>query len=205
MDRKQLEIELEALEGFQDPSPGLEQYTTPATLASTLLHHASLNADLDSPVVDLGCGTGVLAVGAALLGSDAVGVERDAGALAVARRNAVRAGVRDRVEWVQADVSRVCLDLRDASVVMNPPFGAQRHGADRAFLRRAAEISRVTYTVHNEGSHAFVEEYVGELGGTVTQAFAASLELPRTYEFHREESREIPVEVYRLEFGAGSL
>lgn len=203
MDRKQLEIELEALRGFQDPSPGLEQYTTPAPLASTMLHHASLNDDLDSPVVDLGCGTGVLAVGAALLGADAVGVERDPSALAIARGNASRAGVTDRVDWVQADVSTVCLDLRNASVVMNPPFGAQRHGADRAFLHKASEISRVTYTVHNEGSRAFVEEYVAELGGTVTQAFQASLDLPRTQEFHREESREIPVEIYRLEFRPG--
>ncbi|MDY7081143.1 MAG: METTL5 family protein, partial [Halobacteria archaeon] len=162
MDRKTLEIRLERVEGFKEPSPELEQYSTPSHLASRILHFASMNGDLDSdsPVVDLGCGTGIFAIGAGLLGASAVGVDIDAYTLKTARENAHELGVADDTEWVRADVSSLCLDLRDATVVMNPPFGAQSRGADRPFLETAERFGRVVYSIHNEGSLDFVEGFV---------------------------------------------
>ncbi|HPA98516.1 MAG TPA: 50S ribosomal protein L11 methyltransferase, partial [Methanothrix sp.] len=74
MKKKQLEMILERLEGFGRPSFQREQYATPATVAAEMLFLAAMHDDLET-VCDLGCGTGILAIGAALLGARAVGVE----------------------------------------------------------------------------------------------------------------------------------
>ena len=90
MKLKQLEMTLQRLAGFSRPRAALEQYQTPAPLAARLLYHALMKGDIEGKrVCDLGCGTGILAIGAALLGAASVtGVDIDERALAVARENA---------------------------------------------------------------------------------------------------------------------
>lgn len=69
---------------------------------------------------DLGCGLGVLAIVAARLGYKPVsGLDRDAGALAVARVNAERSGVR--VEFVEADLGPDTLPQLQTLVLNAPP------------------------------------------------------------------------------------
>ena len=87
MDRGALERALADVADFSEPSVRLEQYPTPDWLAAHLLHAAAVRGDLDGTVLDLGAGTGMLALGAALTGRPArvLGLELDAGALAVAR------------------------------------------------------------------------------------------------------------------------
>lgn len=62
-------------------------------------------------VLDLGCGTGMLSIAAALLGAQSVtGVDADDDALATARRNvAAVVGEDDEtaVEFIQADVTKL--------------------------------------------------------------------------------------------------
>ncbi|MFB6219125.1 MAG: METTL5 family protein [Halobacteriaceae archaeon] len=162
---------------------------------------AALEGDLDRPVLDLGAGTGVLAVGAALRGARAVGVEADPGALAVAVENAAAAGVA--VEWVLGDATRAPLCPPDpVTVLMNPPFGAQdgNEGADARFLRTAAGLAAVSYSVHNAGSRGFVEAFADDHGGAVTHAFTATVSLDRRFPFHEADSRDIEVEVFRIEW-----
>lgn len=73
MKLKQLEMALQRLSGFSRPNAALEQYQTPAPLAARLLYHALMKGDIEGKhVVDLGCGTGILAIGAALLGAETV-------------------------------------------------------------------------------------------------------------------------------------
>ncbi len=55
-------------------------------------------------VLDLGCGSAILAIGAALLGSQAVGVEIDPEALVNARENVTHNGVEDRVTLLEGSV-----------------------------------------------------------------------------------------------------
>jgi putative methylase len=85
---------------------------------------------------------------------------------------------------------------------MNPPFGAQsgNEHADRRFLRTAAEIAGVSYSLHNEGSREFVESFAADNGGEVTHAFAAEFDLPGQFEFHDQDSRTITAELYRIEW-----
>jgi hypothetical protein len=65
--RRRLAQELGVVAGFDDPVAALEQYHTPPDLAANIVHVADLQGDIeDELVLDLGCGTGMLALGAAL-------------------------------------------------------------------------------------------------------------------------------------------
>src|SRR5665647_2280162 len=100
MKQRKLEIILEQAKVFDSPSAELEQYYTPATIAARLIHFAFLRGDIASKrVVDLGCGTGVLALGAALLGGVVTGVDSDERALEIARANATLLDVNVAVSY----------------------------------------------------------------------------------------------------------
>ena len=193
MKKKQLEIMLERLEGFDKPMPEREQYSTPATVAAELLYLAYLRGDL-GVVCDLGCGTGILAIGAALLGARAIGVEIDPVALAAARRNASRLGAE--VDFIRGSVNSIALKGID-TVIMNPPFGAQRASqGDRAFLRKATEISHVIYSLHNRGSEGFIRRFIEPC--TIQEIYRIPFRLKRCFEFHSQDAKTIEVELYRI-------
>lgn len=69
MKLKTLESRLEDIETFENPKIELEQYTTSAHIAACILHTAQSTYDdiRNKSVADLGCGSGVLCIGAALL------------------------------------------------------------------------------------------------------------------------------------------
>jgi Predicted RNA methylase len=197
--------QLGVVAGFEDPRVDLEQYRTPPDLAAHLVHTADLQGDIEGrPVVDLGCGTGMLALAAALRGPRAVvGVDIDPAPLATARANQRRVGTASPVSWVRADATQVPLGSTAATtVVMNPPFGAQEGNehADRAFLSTTARIAAVSYSIHNADSAGFVESFAADNGGEVTHAFAAEFDLPRSFAFHTSDSRQLDVEVFRIEW-----
>ncbi len=193
--KREIEITLERLKGFSNPKIKLEQYVTPAGLAAFVVTTAKVFGDLDI-VADLGCGTGVLAIGAALLGSYAFGVDIDLEALKIAKENAKMLDVK--VDFVNADIK----DLRvkkPVTTIMNPPFGIQRRHADRPFLEKAFEISKTIYSIHSAGSEKFVEKLAIDRGFKVTHVWKFSIPLKRTYSFHEKAFKYIPVEVFRIE------
>jgi len=71
-------------------------------------------------VLDLGSGSGILAIAAARLGAArAIGIESDADADPVARRNAERNGVTDRVDFIEGDAGDLAPLLGPADVVLS--------------------------------------------------------------------------------------
>jgi len=196
--------QLGVVAGFDDPRADLEQYRTPPELAAHLVHTADLQADIaDRTVVDLGCGTGMLALAAALRGPErVVGLDIDPEPLATARENEGKVGTTAAVDWVRGDATRVPLDppVPETTVVMNPPFGAQsgNEHADRGFLATAAAVAGVSYSIHNAGSREFVESFAADNGGEVTHAFGAEFDLPHQFDHHTDDSRTIDAEVFRI-------
>ncbi len=194
MRKKHLEILLEQVEGFRTPEPSKEQYSTPATVASELLHFVFMRGDLTDTVYDLGCGGGVLAIGAKLLGAEKViGFDDDRDVLEIARANAKRLG---------ADVEFVCSRIENIggkahAVVMNPPFGAQVKGSDRPFLRKALEVSSVVYSIHNAGSLEFIKKFISP--SIITEYQLIDFPIKRTFRFHTKEIKVIKAEIYRIE------
>jgi putative methylase len=200
MKLKNLEMTLQRLAGFSRPRAVLEQYQTPAPLAARLLYHALMKGDIEGKrVCDLGSGTGVLAIGASLLGAESVtGIEIDDRAIEVARRNA--ALLETDVEFISADVKDAELpEMAGAcdTVVMNPPFGAQKAHADRPFIDLALRLAPVTYGIFNAGSTSFVKTYT-EGRGEIAERVGGSFPIKRTFAFHTKDVQEIEVEILRL-------
>jgi len=200
MKLKNLEMMLQRLSGFSKPRAALEQYQTPAPLAARLLFHALMKHDIeDRSVCDLGSGTGVLAIGAALLGAGQVtGIEMDEGAVQVAETNA---------RLLNAEVTFVVADVRDSdflvragrcdTVIMNPPFGAQKAHADRPFIDAALALAPVTYSIFNAGSAPFVKAYT-EGRAEIAEKVGGAFPIKRTFAFHTKDVQEIEVEILRL-------
>jgi putative methylase len=193
----ELERRLETVEGFPSPSSRLEQYQTPASLAARLLFHAALRGDIEGrQVCDLGCGTGILSIGAALLGArEVVGIDADEPALALAQENAGRLGVE--VRFIAGDAGDPDALHRIGAcdtVVMNPPFGAQKAHADRPFIDAALQIAPVTYGIFNAGSRQFIESYVAGRA-RVDEVIVGILPIRRTFSFHTRPIKGITVEI----------
>ena len=197
---KTLEMTLQRLTGFSRPLSALEQYQTPPPLAARLLYHALMKGDIEGKAVcDLGSGTGMLAIGASLLGARSVkGIEVDQKAVDVANTNAA---------LLDTDVEFIVADVRDAglakqigtcdTVVMNPPFGAQKAHADRPFIDLALALAPVTYSIFNAGSVQFVKTYTSG-HGEITEKVGGIFPIKRTFAFHTKDVQEIEVEILRL-------
>lgn len=196
MKRKDLEMRLQQVKGFEKPRADLEQYMTPANIAADLLFLAYSSGDIDGrTVLDLGCGTGMLGIGAALLGaSQVIGVDKDANALAVARLNAEQAEVS--VEFVEEEISyfRVQAD----TVVMNPPFGAQNRHADRPFLEAAMRCAPVIYSLHLTETSEFLARYAGQEGFSIDLQKSFKFDIPHTFAFHRKVKKSFDVSLIRF-------
>ena len=193
MKQRKLEILLEELENFSDPELELEQYQTPPLLAAEILHFAYMKGDIDDSVQDLGCGTGILAIGAKLMGAKRViGYDTDQKALEIAKKNAEKLGVE--VEFELSDVNDITEHVK--TTVMNPPFGARVKGRDRPFLSSALRTSEVIYSIHNRGSLAFIQKFIKP--AVITHSYVAKFPIKRTFDFHKKEREVIEVEIYRI-------
>lgn len=200
MKLKNLEMALQRLSGYSCPRAALEQYQTPAPLAARLLFHALMKGDIrGKKICDLGSGTGVLAIGASLLGADQVrGVDSDKNAIQVAKENA--ALLDADVEFIVADVNDATLPERlgySDTVIMNPPFGAQKAHADRPFIDLALTLAPVTYSIFNAGSVQFIETYTAERA-EIDEKIGGIFPIKRTFSFHTQDVQEIGVEILRL-------
>lgn len=111
---------------------GLEFEVTPAVLIprpeTELVVEAALEAmagDAPRDIVDVGTGSGCLAVVLATLFTEArvTAIDIAPGALAVARRNAARHGVASRVRFVRTDLLEGISGQADV-IVSNPPYVA---------------------------------------------------------------------------------
>lgn len=200
--RRQLEVTLEQIHPFNEPNIDLEQYVTPPPVAASLVHEADLRGDLEGTVIDLGTGTGMLAIAAALRSPHrVVGLDIDAGALAVASINRDRLAVE--VDFVRAAIETVPVSPPSpTTVLMNPPFGAQRQhrGADRPFLAAASDLAHISYSIHNVESRAFVEGFAADNGGRLTDTYALELDVPAQFAFHDQAVGTIDAEAYRIEW-----
>jgi putative methylase len=182
---------------FPHPDPASEQVATPPEAAAELLYEALARGDLqDRTVLDLGSGTGQLAIGAALLGArTVVGIERDPEALLVARENAVRSGAE--CQWVEESVD--AWNTPADTVVMNPPFGAQRKHADAPFWERALALAeRAVYAFSLADSRTFIARRAVERAARIEVSRPIPWELPATFPHHRKPRVSLAVDLWVL-------
>jgi len=180
-----------------EPAAALEQVATPAEAAADLV--STLDRRFGLPgrsVLDLGCGTGRLAIAAALLGAGPVaGVEVDARLAPVARAAARSLGVS--VKFHVADVSE--WDRPADIVVMNAPFGAQRRHADRPFWDRAFALAKSSVGAFaSSESRTFIARLALDRGAHVIEVEPVPWNLPRTFPHHRAANVRIAVDRWVL-------
>jgi len=197
MKRKELEIILQGLAPFGERDPRLEQYATPAGIAADLLWEALMRGDISGrSVIDLGCGNGILSIGAKLLGArDVAGIDIDPKAVRVAAANAEARGLD--IRYTQGSVTSVTGSFD--TVVQNPPFGAQRKNADRAFIEKAVEIAPRVYSLHNAVTEEFVVRMVEALGARCEPVKRFKFEIPYAFEFHRRPKETFSMVLLRFE------
>jgi putative methylase len=200
---RDLEITLESIQRSGEYEVSLEQYPTPSIIASAILFAAQMeHGDVtDKTVIDLGCGDGIFAIGAALLGAQRViGIDVQSKALKVSQMNSRLLGTEDTVDWVLGDVSSLQLHGLVDTVVSNPPFGVKKRGADLRFLKKAISIADVTYSIHLAGdkNRIFLEKEVENLGARVTQIETFQFPIGKLFDYHRKQVHMVDVDLYRI-------
>jgi len=208
---RKLDLEKAIAQIAPHPSPKayLEQYTiTPEVAAEILFTAAYIYNDItDKKVADLGCGTGRLAIAAALLGAEeVVGVDIDKIAIKQAVINAEKLGVKAKTSWVTAsiEVIRGSFD----TVLQNPPFGVQKRGTDLKFLEKALQIGRRVYSLHKSVRAAgrqkavpspFLERSIERNGGEIKAISFLLMNIPHMFAFHQKRVHRFPVNLYVIE------
>lgn len=217
MRRKDLEIFLQRVQPIAEPRPELEQYSTPATLASMVLHLAFMNGDIeDKRVADLGCGSGIFAIGAAKLGAKSVtAIDIDNKMITQTHKNIELLGIDpDIIELKVADIAtikntgnseetkKIKIDQNSESkfdtILQNPPFGSQNPGADTPFLETALELSDKVYSFHMASTLDFLRKKIDELGGSIDQENRAFFPIPHMFKFHTKAVKEVEVVVLTI-------
>ncbi|HSQ48147.1 MAG TPA: METTL5 family protein [Candidatus Deferrimicrobiaceae bacterium] len=216
---RKLDLELFLAKVAPQPTPQahLEQYTVSERLAANMLYIAaySNNDIIGKSVLDLGCGTGRLALGAAFLGAESVvGIDIDRVAIKTARENSTQSCLANKVEWVNGKIDIIAGKFD--TVVQNPPFGVQTREADRAFLVKALEVGDVVYSLHNhpetderlikmlKSSQGFVQvepspflqRLISKHHGAIQAVYALPMTIPRMFDFHKKIKHDFIIDLY---------
>lgn len=200
--RKHLEMKLQAIPNHPKPKVGLEQYTTPATIASDLVWNAFSLGDIENKnIVDLGCGTGVFAIASALMGSlSSVGVDVDEDSISLAFDVRDKLNV-DNVDFVVGDICDFNPASNADTVFQNPPFGSQKKadsGQDLKFVQKAIDLNpEVLYSFHMASTKDFLMGYYEDNNLEITHIFRYNFPIPKIYDFHTKEKRNVDVIVIR--------
>ena len=216
----ELELFLSQMESQPSPSADLEQYTVSEAIAAKMLHIAAYTNDdiIGKTVLDLGCGTGRLALAASYLGAQSVvGVDIGKTAILTASKNSAKAGPRIKVQWILGDVATVTGSFD--TVLQNPPFGVQKRAADRKFLTKALEVSDVVYSLHNHPCmdkqlkqrlkvtpsgllqvepSPFIERFVARRHGVVKAVYAMLMTIPHMFDFHNKLKHDFVIDLYQI-------
>ena len=225
---------LEQVPKHPNPKVDLEQYSTPATIAADLIWNAYGLGDIrDMSVLDLGCGTGMFAIASSLMGARcSLGVDIDDESISLAKstKNSIYQlndidGIN--TNFIVGDVNSFnsiddllkygninYININDGGVsrfdtlIQNPPFGSQERGtrhADRKFMEFAVNSADVIYSFHMKNTEEFVIDYYRDLGAEVTHKLVYKFPVPKIYDFHTDDSRDVKVIVLRVENFNGDI
>ena len=195
--KKQLAIQLSKLRVFEKPKLNMEQYPTDSEVAADILWDALMKGDIaNKTIADLGAGTGILGIGALLLGAHHVYfVEKDLDAVMILNEN-LRILRNKNYTVLSMDVTGFA-DKVD-TVFQNPPFGTKQAHADKPFMETAFRVGNVVYSFHKTATDAFVRAIAGDFSFQVVEMYHFAFPLRQTYSYHRKKIERIEVTCYRL-------
>ncbi|KAK6485085.1 rRNA N6-adenosine-methyltransferase METTL5-like [Huso huso] len=205
MKLKELESCLQQVDVFEEPKLLLEQYPTRPHIAACMLYtiHNTFDDIENKLVADLGCGCGVLSVGAAVLGAGlCVGFDIDKDALEIFSCNAEQFELPN-IDMIQFDVCLLQSDgfsKRFDTVIMNPPFGTKRNkGMDMQFLRTALNMATgAVYSLHKTSTREHIQKKADDWKVKMEVIAELRYDLPASYKFHKKKSVDIEVDFIRF-------
>ena len=196
-----LAIVLSRLKSFERPKVSVEQYMMDSEIGAFVLWQAHMKGDIGKVSVDLGCGTGILGIGALLLGaSEVYFVDNDESALAIAKENLRKVESEyaiGKARFLDMDVAD--FNKKADTVLQNPPFGVKVRHADKIFLEKAIEIGKIVYSFHKSDSKNFISKFVDEKKFKVTDVWDFEFPLKASFSFHSRRIKRIPVSCFRME------
>lgn len=202
-----LSIILSKLNGFNSPNVRAEQYEIDSEIAGSVLWDAYIRGKVSvKSIADLGSGTGILGIGALILGAKLVYfVDSDENSLKIAKNN---------LEYVKSESSYsdlingkavfICKDIANFNekvdtIIMNPPFGVKVRHADKLFLEKAVKIADTIYSFHKSESNSFILAFTHDNSFKVRERIDFSWPLKQTMKFHRKRIKRINVSCFVLE------
>lgn len=204
MNTTELKILLSDLATFSNPDPALEQYPTPPQIAADMVNRLTMDCD-GTDIIDLGTGTGLLAIGAAVQGYHVTGYDIDSDAISIARQNKKQVepdhGELD-LSFLEKDITAI--ETQADAVIMNPPFGIQERDSNTVFLETAFASSPLVYALLHKSSSSteetrkFIKEYALQHQFEARIVTEYELNLPRSMSFHKEQSHTIRADLYRF-------
>ncbi|XP_069791785.1 rRNA N6-adenosine-methyltransferase METTL5 isoform X3 [Narcine bancroftii] len=179
---KELESSLQRVQGFERPKLVLEQYPTSPHIAACMLYtiHTTFDDIENKLVADLGCGCGVLSIGAAMLNAGlCLGVDIDEDALNIFHRNAEEFELTN-VNMLQCDVcSKLSMDM--------------------IFVKSALDMARrAVYSLHKTATRDHIKKKADEWKVKMEVIAELRYDLPASYKFHRRKSVDIEVDFIRF-------
>ena len=201
-----LAIALSRLEAFSKPKVKAEQYISDSETAAFALWQAALLGDIKGKVIaDLGCGTGLLGIGALLLGAKSVFfIDFDENALEKAKNNLLKVKSEGydigKEDFILKDIA----ELKEAEVagtdvvIENPPFGTKVRHSDILFLEKALEIAPVVYSFHKSETKGFLERFAAKKNAKITHIWDFKFPLKAGFSFHRRQIHRINASCLRF-------
>ena len=207
---KQLAITLSQLEQHPCNNVELEQYSIEGELAARWLMDIIEFGDLSEGcmVADLGCGNGIMAVGALLFGAgNALAIEADEEAWVVAKSNLKGEGFWEMGVPIHAMIGVDDLDaileaeryyLSDVDLVIsNPPWGRQKQHADRPFFQAIINCGATAHILHSANA-THIEPFFSAAGWNAEKYGTAEFALPANYEHHTSQRNKTQAAFWRL-------
>lgn len=196
---KHLAMRISKLDDFTSPMIELEQYTTKGNLAARWIRLAKDMGDIPRgcTVADLGCGTGVLGLGALFCGaSNAIMIDIDQSALDIVYNNAGSEGFSKNIEIICSDVAAVTLEHTDL-ILCNPPWGTQKMGADAPFLEAIRNAGVPAYMLHSSDAKHVAARF-DSWGWHVHEVFSAQFDLGSAHTHHTRRRVMTQATLWRL-------
>ena len=171
-------------------------------IGASVLWNAYLQGDIEGKVIaDIGCGTGLLGIGALLLGAKhAFFVDSDKKALETAKNNTSKLKSEGyslgKARFICNDIGK--LKIKTDAVLQNPPFGTKMRHNDVIFLEKALETAPIVYSFHKSETLGFLEGFTGRKNAKITHRWDFRFPLKASFSFHRRQIHRINVSCLRL-------
>ncbi len=201
--KKKLSILLSQLKEFEKSDTRLEQYPTDPEIAAESLWFAMMQGDVKGKIIaDLGSGTGILGLGALMLGARKaclIDIDSEAIELGVTNQKLLeeKTGMQLKASFSAGDIN--VFSQETDTVIMNPPFGTKQKSKDAQFLLKSTTIAPVIYTFHKASTKKYIDKLIKENGYKTTHYKEYDFPLKQTMLQHKKRIKRIRVGMWRIE------